>query len=136
MTTTNDDARIPFWLSSITIYALYPSFLRSPRKKKELGRSTSTAFTPVLINPEKCTSAQICTAFENYLAIFGRIARKRCANAGRWTPDTYRASSVQHLHSGMLAYINDCYLFRVAHSRKSSIVENFVSIVSFLTMFL
>jgi hypothetical protein len=26
-TTTNDDARMPFWLSFITIYALYPSFL-------------------------------------------------------------------------------------------------------------
>jgi hypothetical protein len=135
MTTTNDDARIPFWLSSISIYALYPSFLRSPRKKKELGRSTSTAFTPVLINPEKCTSAQICTAFENYLAIFGRIARKRCANAGRGAPPTDRGGTRPPLDR-MLAYINDCYLFRVAHSRKSSIVENFVSIVSFLTMFL
>jgi hypothetical protein len=71
---------------------------------------------PVLINTKKCTSAQICTAFESYLAIFGQIARKRCANAGRWTPDTYRASSVQHLHSGMLADINEYMLsFRVAH---------------------
>jgi hypothetical protein len=59
--------------------------------------SKTSNLSPVLINTEKCTSAQICTAFESYLAISGRIARKRCANAGRWTPDTYRASSVQHL---------------------------------------
>jgi hypothetical protein len=56
--------------------------------------SKTLNLTPVLIKIEKCTSAQICTAFESYLAIFGRIARKRCANAGCWTPDTYRASSI------------------------------------------
>jgi hypothetical protein len=44
---------------------------------------------PVLINTKKCTSAQICTAFESYLAIFGQTAQKRCANGGQWTPDTY-----------------------------------------------
>ena len=49
----------------------------------------------VLINTKKCTSAQICTAFESYLAIFGQIARKRCANVGRWTPDT----STRHYYS-------------------------------------
>jgi hypothetical protein len=44
-------------------------------------------------------------------------------------------SSVQHLHSGKLAYINACYIFRVAHSRKLSIVKNFISIVLFLLCF-
>jgi hypothetical protein len=41
-------------------------------------------------------------------------------------------SSVQHLHIEMLAHINACYLFCVAHSRALFILENLVSIVSFL----
>jgi hypothetical protein len=76
---------------------------------------------PILINTKKCTSAQICTAFESYLAIFGQIAQKRFANAGRWTPDMYQASSVQHLHRGMLANINGCYHFALRIPRRCSV---------------
>jgi hypothetical protein len=88
---------------------------------------------PVLINTLKCTSAQICTAFESYyLAIFGQIARKCCANSGRRTPDTYRASSVQHLHCRMLANINGCYPFTCCAFPDAVHSRNFVSIVLFL----
>jgi hypothetical protein len=76
---------------------------------------TGVVFMPILINIKKCASAQICTAFESYLAIFGQIAQKRCANAGRWTPGTYRASSVQHLYSGMLASIKVYVIFYTSH---------------------
>jgi hypothetical protein len=93
---------------------------------------SSPVLMPVLINTKKCTPAQICTAFESYLAILGQIAQKCCANSRGWTPDTYWASSIQHLHSRMLAYINECHLFCVAHSRTLFILENSVSIVSFL----
>jgi hypothetical protein len=53
---------------------------------------------PILINTKKCTSAQICTAFESYLAIFGQIAGKRCPNTGRWTPDTAIWRPILSLH--------------------------------------
>jgi hypothetical protein len=86
------------------------------------------------MNTEKCTSAHICTAFESYLAILGQIARKRSANAGRWTPDTYRASSVQHLHSDMLAYLNGCYHFAL-HIRGDTVHSCNFGLNSFVSSF-
>jgi hypothetical protein len=83
---------------------------------RQMGSSmrTHSRLMPILINTKKCTSAQICTAFESYLAIFGQIARKCCANAGHWTPDT------------ILAYINRCYHFALHIPGRCSF-SNFLS---------
>jgi hypothetical protein len=81
---------------------------------------------PVLMNTKKGTSAQICTAFESYLAIFGQIARKSGANAGRWTPDTYGRPASSICTAGcwqtlMDVIISRCtYYFRFFKTKNNS----------------
>mgnify|MGYP000010815444 FL=1 len=98
---------------------------------------STTGFNPVLINTKECTFAQICTAFESYLAIFGQIVLQNCcANAGRWTYSQYcpadqRSAFAQRnvvsIHIWMLSF---CF----SHCWMLLFLNTFRSILSFLSL--